>query len=218
MTRRRMIWIGLALIFAFLYLYRPYFPKAAYNEKMTLTIATPGGLVSGAAVTRVTLWQEPSLIFPEAGGGFHKVRGEAVVVDLGEGRVLFALLPHEGVRAAYAADRRIEAFDPDAFRRYVFKLKYLTSHAPADVQRENYPRLVTFADISEPSSVALVDPDDLAASFGPGCALEAVTEGVVEGVLPCLNSGKACIPLNTHYEYGHPLRNILNSAFLRKAK
>jgi hypothetical protein len=86
---------------------------------------------------------------------------------------------------------------------------------------------VTFSDISDPTSVALVDPDDLAASFGAGYALEAVTvevtqepvtEGVVEGVLPCLNSGKACIPLNTQYEYGHPLRNILNSAFKRKAK
>ena len=170
MTRRRMIWLGLALILAFLYFYRPYFPKAAYNEKMTLTVTTPGGPVSGAAVTRVTLWQEPSII-PDAGGGFHKVRGEAVVVDLGEGRVLFALLPHEGVRAAYAADGRIEAFDPDAFRRYFFKLKYLTSHAPADVPRENYPRLVSFADISDPVSVALVDPDDLAASFGPATRL-----------------------------------------------
>jgi|GEM_PF-6222565 hypothetical protein len=118
MTRRRMIWIGLALILAFLYLYRPYFPKASYNEKMTLTVGTPDGPVSGAAVTRVTLWQEPSLIFPEAGGGFHDVRGEAVVVDLGDGRMIFALLPHSAVRAAYAADGRIEAFDPDVFRRY----------------------------------------------------------------------------------------------------
>jgi hypothetical protein len=55
--------------------------------------------------------------------------------------------------------------------------------------------LVTFADIADPTSVARVDPNDLATSFGEGVRLKAVTleitrvevtEGVVEGVLPWL--------------------------------
>ncbi|MBS0563021.1 MAG: hypothetical protein JSR87_00565 [Proteobacteria bacterium] len=52
--------------------------------------------------------------------------------------------------------------------------------------------MVTFDDISDPKSVRQVDPADLAATFGPGVALKAVTlavtdapvtEGKVEGVL-----------------------------------
>ncbi|MGL6211101.1 MAG: hypothetical protein ACRC14_14875, partial [Paracoccaceae bacterium] len=47
---------------------------------------------------------------------------------------------------------------------------------------------VTFADISDPASVELVDPENLAASFGPGVRLKSVVlevtdEGVTEGVV-----------------------------------
>lgn len=60
------------------------------------------------------------------------------------------------------------------------------------VQPENYPLLVTFDDITKPETVKRVDPDDLAATFGAGYALEvvtleitdeAVTQGRVEAVL-----------------------------------
>ena len=55
-----------------------------------------------------------------------------------------------------------------------------------------YPMLVTFEDITDPASVRLVDPADLAASFGPGVRLksvvlevtdEPVTEGRVEDLV-----------------------------------
>lgn len=58
-----------------------------------------------------------------------------------------------------------------------------------------YPMLVTFDDITDPASVKLVDPADLAATFGPGVRLksvtlevtnEAVTDGVVEEKLDWL--------------------------------
>ena len=60
------------------------------------------------------------------------------------------------------------------------------------VPRRQYPMLVTFADVADPTTVARLDPDNLAASFGPGVALrgmtleitdDPVTKGVVEGVL-----------------------------------
>jgi hypothetical protein len=63
---------------------------------------------------------------------------------------------------------------------------------PLVVQPKRYPMLVTFEDVTDPKSVRLVDPADLATSFGAGYALrkitleitrEPVTKGVVEGVL-----------------------------------
>jgi hypothetical protein len=40
--------------------------------------------------------------------------------------------------------------------------------------------LVTFKDIADPTSVVLVDPDDLAASFGAGYRLKAITVQVTD--------------------------------------
>lgn len=42
-------------------------------------------------------------------------------------------------------------------------------------ERSAYPMLVTFGDLGDPTSVARVDPDDLAASFGEGVSLKRVT-------------------------------------------
>ena len=42
------------------------------------------------------------------------------------------------------------------------------------------PRLVTFADIDDPTSVVLVDPENSAASFSPGVRLVSVTLEVTE--------------------------------------
>lgn len=51
-----------------------------------------------------------------------------------------------------------------------------------------YPMLVTFGDVTDPLSVKMVDPKDLAASFGTGIRLKSVTlevtdEPVTEGVV-----------------------------------
>ena len=60
------------------------------------------------------------------------------------------------------------------------------------IKPKHYPLLVTFGDINDPASVKKVDPNDLAATFGPGYTLksitleitdEPVTTGKVEDVL-----------------------------------
>ena len=93
-----------------------------------------------------------------------------------------------------------------------------------ELDPKDYPLLVTFTDITDPTTVKQVNPTNLAATFGPGVSLkritleitdEPVTEGKIEQVLPCLRSGKACVPLNKDLPYGHPMRNILNNALWR---
>ncbi|MEX2492944.1 MAG: hypothetical protein WD425_14410, partial [Nitrospirales bacterium] len=76
---------------------------------------------------------------------------------------------------------------------------------------EDYPLLVTFTDITDPTTVKQVDPDNLAATFGPGVSLkritleitdESVTEGKVEQVLGWWNSDR---PLEGPYwDWNHP--------------
>lgn len=60
--------------------------------------------------------------------------------------------------------------------------------APVELPREAWPMLVAFDDITKPETVREVDPEDLAAVFGEGVRLKAVTleitkEAVTEGRL-----------------------------------
>lgn len=110
---------------------------------------------------------------PEAGPRVY-VTGEAVAVDLGKRGYLFALL-----RSATSVD--------DAYR-IVYKsfpwpegpggqhttpgiLYYNALRGSAPVPPSARPMLVRIVDIDNPSAVELVDPDNLAATFGEGANL-----------------------------------------------
>lgn len=160
-----------------------------WNQKVTVTVETPQGERSGSSVMHVEWSGGVPFIVGDARGGGYKLRGEAPTVDLGGGRYLFALLrgmeglPYEifaGGRGGMANARRT----------------ITGADQPQDVPARLHPMLVTFANINDPASVRRVDPDDLAATFGPGYALKAitlettkepVTAGVVESVLAWLH-------------------------------
>lgn len=95
-------------------------------------------------------------------------RGDPVILNFGDGNVLFVVLTH------YFAEAVFRDFQP---RRKTFEA--FTASPPME------PRVVDlsdgrvarnihffrFKDLTDPSSVELVDANDLAASFGPGFAL-----------------------------------------------
>lgn len=166
-----------------------------WRQKITVTVETPAGEVSGASVSEVG-WQKHS-IRTEGMGWDYDVTGEAVVVEVTPGRYLFALLTGAGtteymgsVAAASMSGQQGRVIDAALFDEV--RDKRDRAAGPITVPEDQYPMMVTFADIADPASVALVDPADLAASFGPGVRLksvvlevteEPVTEGRVEGVL-----------------------------------
>ncbi|MDR4487060.1 MAG: hypothetical protein R3B83_05990 [Nitrospirales bacterium] len=72
-----------------------------------------------------------------------------------------------------------------------------TSRFKTEIPRSHYPLLVTFTDLTDPTTVKVVDPENLAATFGPGVSLkrltleitdEPVTEGKIESVLGWLKT------------------------------
>ena len=157
-----------------------------YRYRLTVEVDTPQGVKSGSSVIEVRQSMGRS-----AGTGFgeiimRRVRGEAVAVDLPDGRTLFALLRSEddvdwagtvmqNLAPKIAGERFSERFDN------VLQVKgkrELPRHWPpfaGGVTMSGYPMLVTFGDLADPTSVALVDPDDLAASFGEGTTLKRIT-------------------------------------------
>ena len=107
----------------------------------------------------------------------------------------------ESVAAASIAGREGRVIDRALF--CVVQGKRGRAAGGIAVPEGQYPMLVTFGDIADPASVRLVDPGDLAASFGAGVRLKAVTlevtreevtEGVVEGLLGWITRAEFIIP------------------------
>ncbi|HTN15779.1 MAG TPA: hypothetical protein VL094_13335 [Sphingomonadaceae bacterium] len=155
---------------------------------MTVTVETPEGVRSGSAVLESTMSE--GVRYGDAGGIHYGLKGEAVAVDMPDGKTLFALLSSvaRGDPLGYHArlfDMAILA-DPALRSAYGLKPNKMPSwqESHPEIRRRNqaatlapelYPMLVTFRDIADPTSVEQVDPADLAASFGAGVKLKRIT-------------------------------------------
>jgi hypothetical protein len=162
-----------------------------WHQKLTVEVETPDGVKSGSAVTEVSWWE--NRFFKDGGVLQSAIKGEAAVVDLGNGRYLFALLSHAndsrymaGLAPRIVTDRDKLVWSLEAITR----AKALSGRLV--VPPKHFPMLVTFTDINDPKSVKKVDPANLGATFGMSYALksitleitdEPVTEGTVKSVL-----------------------------------
>ena len=74
--------------------YEAYFNHGSWNYKLTLVVQTPEGQVVGSAVRKVSAYRDPIILqfLPSSSYAHADVKGEAVVVNLGQRGVLFALL------------------------------------------------------------------------------------------------------------------------------
>ena len=156
----------------------------AFNEKLSLVVSTPTGDKTGVAVTHWQMSKSPGMFYSLGGLGGNQT-GEAAVIDLGEGKLLFALLGKpDPVLGLYQKNQVADGLE-DALDEMTSKK--ISSAVPAD----QYPLLVTFDNIADPKSVKQVKPSDLAATFGAGYSLKRVTleitdEKVTEGVVESL--------------------------------
>jgi hypothetical protein len=165
-----------------------------WHQKLTIEVETPDGVKSGSAVTEVSWWE--NRFFKDGAVLQSKIEGEAVVVDLGNGRYLFALLSHAGDSGYMAGLAPRIVVDRD---KLVWSLEAITRakalSGRLEVPSKHFPMLVTFTDINDPKSVKEVDPVNLGTTFGVGYSLksvtleitdEAVTEGKIENVMSWL--------------------------------
>jgi hypothetical protein len=144
-----------------------------FKAKVTVYVDTPEGVRSGSSVYE--LWANWSN--PGATSRVYGQRGEAVAVDLPNGKTLFSLLitikdEFEGIIRMV-----LTTVDPEFENTMVESTKKLSGYGNSDpymVAPENYPVFVTFDDIKDPTSIKKVDPVDLSASFGEGYRLRAV--------------------------------------------
>ena len=149
--------------------------------RLTLEAMVEGRPVTGSGVIQVDYSKRPPLL-PQVERVMYSVHGEAVVLDLGDRGVLFALLKDGSLRTGRDSPRRGEP-------RMIVPVAWWDRgiRGPDDVDRlgqlqgrrelgfDALPMLVRFENLNDPASVKLVEPVDLAASFGPGVTLSRVT-------------------------------------------
>eukprot|EP01037_Dinobryon_pediforme_P004365 gene4365-4412_t len=178
-----------------------------YRYKETVVVETPQGIRIGSTVIEVHMYKDGQSN-PFAHGAVHgEFKGEAAEVDLPNGRALFALLTsptnYGWAKGAYqmlvqpTPEEMAQPYDPNntgfdiQFRRAMALRgpqvlpRMLPSAAIPHDPVSAYPWLVTFSDIRNPASVQAVDPDNLAANFGPGYKLKSIvlekTDELVSG-------------------------------------
>lgn len=162
-----------------------------YRYRLTVEVVTPEGRRSGSAV-RAFIWTRQPTAFTGVDVHYSE-RGEAVVVDLPRGRSLFVLLnvtPSNLVEMAVNTgqpSRASVAIQQASASRTMYVVP--RKHEFQASNRE-YPRFVTFADMANPKSIAAVDPDDLANTFGGGVMLDKITFQVVDDSVTAKIDGK----------------------------
>jgi hypothetical protein len=159
------------------------YPTYAWNQKLTVTVSTPRGEVSGSSVVAIS-WNKNFFSGGWGGAPFHlTMRGDATTVDLGGGQFLFAVLDYQGskectglvalklLRQKLPLQSDDDYWAPDTFKR----VQVARGRGPITLPQTLYPVFLRFRDIKDRATVERVDPDHLAKSFGSGVRLVRVT-------------------------------------------
>ena len=159
------------------------FPTYSWHQKLTLEVQTPTGVKSASTVNYVAL----SRVWTFFGLGYDRVydfSGEALALDLAPGKVLFVLLsgfvrPSQEAMA-WGVFKDLVPDEKDSSGNYIFEAYRNISKARETrvVPRKNYPLFLTFADLNDPRTFSIVDPDNLEATFGPGFSVKQMTLGI----------------------------------------
>jgi len=177
--------VGLGLVGLWA-IFQPY----TYRYRLTIEVMTPDGLRSGSSVLEVRS-SETTVGLIEMRGVRNALRGEAVFVDLGQGRNLIAVL---GGGADASNETTMFRMPVIAFE--LEKLSWEEQQAAfmgrltgkrAHVPGHTLPALVTVFDVNDPKTARVVDPFNLQGVFGIGFALngariEITKDNVAKGL------------------------------------
>lgn len=183
------------------------YPSYSFNYKITVEIETPEGVKSGSTVREVTVSRQPKI--GDAPSVFFDVRGEAVVVDLGERGVVFSLINWDSDRDVYHA----------------FGNKKLEVGMKAALTKD-LPGFVTFEDLNDPLSVKGGNRQKMSDTFGDGVQFKQITIEItdelvtwgIEKLLPWLSERKRGNLDGQLLRTGRTLSNNLDYGNFKKEK
>lgn len=137
----------------------------SWRYKMTIAVETPEGLKTGSAVREINLKFVPNPLVGERGNHPYsadlKLKGEAVVVDLGQRGKLFALLKGEAGNQNYSDALMFQVFSGPTSWGVLETAEYYKDKKMGKITLDpltypGYPMLVAFEDMSDPKTVQRV--------------------------------------------------------------
>ena len=146
-----------------------------HKYRLTVEVTTPAGTKTGSGIFAVV----PDRNYNRSGR--TTMRGEAVFVDLGQGKNIVALLAHQQGAKLDLDDINyvaLRAYGAARGSRVSFKdMSRQTGIVP--VQGELIPVLVSFGDLRDPSTARRVASDNAEAILGEGYAIRGFSAEVV---------------------------------------
>ncbi|MCA1384841.1 MULTISPECIES: hypothetical protein [Bradyrhizobium] len=146
-----------------------------HKYRLTVEVTTPAGIKTGSAILAVV----PDRNYNRSGR--TTTRGEAVFVDLGQGKNIVVLLAHQQGAKLDLDDINyvaLRAYGAARGSRVSFKdMSRQTGIVP--VQGELIPVLVSFGDLRDPNTARLVASDKAEAILGEGYAIRSFSAEVV---------------------------------------
>jgi hypothetical protein len=157
--------------------------RPGHKYRLTVEVETPGGIKSASGVMSV----HPDRSYSR--GGHTSTKGDAVLVDLGAGKNLVALMAHidksiETDGMNYVALRAYKAAGHNVSFN---EMSRLTGTVP--VTGALIPVLITFTDPQDPATARTLQPHDIGAVLGNGFHLHGVSAEVVANGLWPLDFG-----------------------------
>lgn len=145
----------------------------SWRYKVIVSVDTPEGLKTGSAVREAIVKFEPRPGYkPHPYHVTTKVKGEAVVVDLGERGVLFALIDPDDYRFLFEAFPGPPGLTVEGAEFY--SNLAIGKKAFLEPGFKRNPVLATFSDVKDSKSVRVILPNDLAHFYGEGVVLKEI--------------------------------------------
>lgn len=136
-----------------------------WDQKLTVELLVDGALKSGSAISHVSWSAEPNLF----GNYDTSVKGDAAYVEIKDGVYIFAIVDEQ---LTYIAQDTFERYFHIDRKRYKEINSKISVHVgEADVPRNRYPRMVTFSNLKDPSTLRPVTVDNISNIFGNSVSL-----------------------------------------------
>jgi hypothetical protein len=191
------------VILALGFFYMASGPTFTYRYRLTIEVDTPHGPKSGSSVVETTLQNNHEVKWapPEAQKFTARTRGQAVFVDLDDGKHIIALLAMGKTANSDSAFRTIvpgslgvRPYEPAEVFPAIAKAS--AARVTVSVPASLIPTLVLFEDLSDPRTARVVPSDDLETSFGLGYKIrDATIEFVSAGTWPFNEMGLTGQPI-----------------------
>ncbi len=147
-----------------------YLKGYTWYYRITIEVETPEGIKTGSTVRRVVARLNTLKLFPQENDFVHHITGEAVVVDLGERGVLFALIDLESYLDIY------NAIPSDLPYKSIKHFRYydaLPSGTHGILEKEK-PTLVTFDNLEDPKTFKKLEYGELESTLGKGVKINQI--------------------------------------------